>query len=395
MSIVLDIFLFLIIIAIIVVLLWGGLTNWTFKSQVSPPSTYIITIPPQTPSPPQIRPPPPQIRPLPIRPPQCPQNTYKSLDNIPSGCYNVTNNPDCPYTTQNLQNYSWQDCLNSNLSWKGDIPVNMRYDCVRDRWGNDKCVPSKKGRYISNENCEKYCKRSPWRKGSWNCGSALKGPSTCYYVDNNSGDYDTQEECRRKCVPALPPTKCCCGQEYGCSRRNGNTTSCNNNNDCPKYDYCVKYSHNEDMHVGCNNASPPVPGPAPGPRPGSNCASRGRCPAGMIPTENVNPPCCEQSPGPRPTPTSPPGPRPGSDCASRGMVSCAHVQDATQKCAHSVYDCASPAPPDLGPGGGIHHKNIGGATLHLGQEYFRAPSQVRIHPDNLGRMNLRIPEYYY
>ena len=50
MSIVLDIFLFLIIIAIIVVLLWGGLTNWTFKSQVSPPSTYIITIPPQTPS---------------------------------------------------------------------------------------------------------------------------------------------------------------------------------------------------------------------------------------------------------------------------------------------------------------------------------------------------------
>ena len=49
MNIALDIFLFLIIIAIIVILLWGGLTNWTFKSQGSAsPSTYIISLPPQT-----------------------------------------------------------------------------------------------------------------------------------------------------------------------------------------------------------------------------------------------------------------------------------------------------------------------------------------------------------
>ena len=154
MNIALDIFLFLIIIAIIVVLLWGGLTKWTFKSQGSAsPSTYIVTIPPQTlppqtppppppqtppPPPPQTPPPPPPQTPPPqTPPPQCQQNTYKSLTDIPSGCYNITNNPDCPYTTQNLQNYDRHDCLNANLSWKGIFPPNIQHDCVRNRWGND------------------------------------------------------------------------------------------------------------------------------------------------------------------------------------------------------------------------------------------------------------------
>ena len=108
-------------------------------------------------------------------------------------------------------------------------------------------------------------------RGSWKCGSALIGSSTCHQVYDYSGQYDSYEDCASQCHPAIAPTECCCGQEYGCSRDwNQNTTSCNNNNDCSNNDYCVKYSHNEDMHVGCDNApgpSPPGPGPAPpGPR---------------------------------------------------------------------------------------------------------------------------------
>ena len=46
-----------------------------------------------------------------------------------------------------------------NLSWKGDIPLNIQYDCVRDRSGKEKCKPFINGRYRSKEHCKKHCGR--------------------------------------------------------------------------------------------------------------------------------------------------------------------------------------------------------------------------------------------
>ena len=101
MNIALDIIVFLIIIAIIVILTWGGLTNWTFKSQsyiTGAPKPFNIVIPPQT-QPPQTQPPqtqPPQTQ----SPKPCSKNSYQHKHQIPNRtCYGHGDYPVCRFVT--------------------------------------------------------------------------------------------------------------------------------------------------------------------------------------------------------------------------------------------------------------------------------------------------------
>ena len=129
MNIAIDIILFLIIIAIIVILTWGGITDWTFKSQSyisgAPKPFNIVILPTKSPQTPPPQTPPPQTP-----PPQttCPPNTLTQEQLFPGNCYGfkaVT--PPCQYYQDDklAQIRDKSDCLNLNST--KILPGKMNY----------------------------------------------------------------------------------------------------------------------------------------------------------------------------------------------------------------------------------------------------------------------------
>ena len=149
----------------------------------------------------------------------------------------------------------------------------------------------------------------------------------------------------------------------------------------------------------------------------------------MIPTGNVNPPCCKTKPAPPPGPTASlttgdlaawpgyrrhgwdhdravPTVRLASNACMRpggcgGVTSTEALQMGEKCCTTRVQHGRIVHHPalstHLGPSSTRRTTRpmrdlanpLIGHQMGLGQEYFCAPSQVRISPDNLGRMNLQ------
>ena len=300
MEVFVQILLLIIVIGIIAVLIWGGLTSWKFKpepSTVIPPSLAYLcdkstnlckttnqeglslqncqTI---------CKPPVPTPAPKPAPTPQCPSGTYQSVDQIPTGCYTYQAVPSCPYSILTTADLNYAKCMKLRAkqaliggpvyNWKGSADCGP-YGCCPDR------ITPKLDRI--GRNCQSYC---PW--GQWWNGRRCKNnyPRCKAWCDD---DYCGPDRCGGMCECSDDDT--CINQR--CISQAGYGWSCDDNCQTPgkcdpdRNSACWK--RREKCLSKC--------GPAPSPKPhivGQDCASQTPCNLrGMIPTGNTKPPCCE------------------------------------------------------------------------------------------------------
>ena len=153
MDVFVQILLLIIVIGVIAVLIWGGLTSWKFKpepSTVIPPSLAYLCDKStnlcktttdqgglslqncQTICKPAV--PTPAPKPAPTPTPQCPSGTYQSVDQIPTGCYTYQAIPTCPYSTLTSAGLNYSKCmkLRAKQALMGGPVYNWKWEWIFD-----------------------------------------------------------------------------------------------------------------------------------------------------------------------------------------------------------------------------------------------------------------------